>query len=607
MAEDEAATVKTLATYREVMTSLIKQHRGRVVDSPGDNVLAEFSSVVDAVQCAVAVQSEFQTRNAELAESRRMEFRIGINVGDVIDEENRIYGDGVNIAARLEALADPGGICVSKTAFDQIETKLPLGYEYLGEQPVKNIPKPVGAYRVLMQPRVTVAEKSESSKPANWRRKTIITGAIGIFVLICGLGFWQFYKWHIPKVEPASLEKMAFPLPEQPSIAVLPFVNMSDDPTKEYLADGVTEQIIASLSKAPRIFIISRTSTFAYKNKSVKVQQVAEELGVQYVLEGSVQKSGDKIRIIVQLIDALSGKHIWAQRYDRDYKDIFAIQDEITIEVLRGIGVNLVGGENYYSFKRFTNLDAYEKWMETLGHLYKGNLESNATTRRLAEEAMALEPDQPRIYNTLALTHVMDVWLGTSKSIENSLVRALELTQKSLDIDENNVGAYTIMCFAYATGRKLDKAVEAGRKAIELNPNSDPAHAWLALVLTWKGRPNEAIELLNKAIRLCPRPPGYYYTYLGIAYRATERYEDAIIAFKKALALNPEHFYTLVGITICYGITGQEEESRTTATKVLALNPKFTVKFLKKRWLYADKKLIERWNEVLRKAGIPEG
>jgi len=271
MADDEAATVKTIATYREVMALLIKQHRGRVVDAPGDNVLAEFASVVDAVQCAVAVQKEFQSRNAALPENRRMQFRIGINLGDVIEEKNRLYGDGVNIAARLEALAEPGGICVSKTSFDHIETKLPLGYEYLGEQEVKNIPKPVGAYKVLMEPRVTVAGEKEKARVVPfWHRKAILAGGVAFILVVIAALLWNFY-FRPPPMEPASVEKMAFPLPEKPSIAVLPFENMSEDPNQEYFSDGITEEIITGLSKVPRLFVIARNSTFTYKGKPVKV------------------------------------------------------------------------------------------------------------------------------------------------------------------------------------------------------------------------------------------------------------------------------------------------------------------------------------------------
>ncbi|MEE4243682.1 MAG: adenylate/guanylate cyclase domain-containing protein, partial [Desulfopila sp.] len=286
MGDDEEATVRTLTAYREVLSTLIQQHNGKVLDTPGDNLLAEFVSVVDAVQCAVAVQKEIKSRNDELPENRRMQFRIGINLGDVIQEEGRIYGDGVNIAARLEALAEPGGICISKTAFDHIESKLPYGYEFLGDQPVKNIAKPIGAYRVLMEPRVTVAGVAEKDKRSPVKRMPILIGIATVVVFAVAVGIWQFYSRR-PTIEPVAVENMAFPLPEKPSIAVLPFDNLSGDPTQDYIADGISESIISALSKISEMFVIASSSTFTYKGKPVKVQQVSEELGVRYVLEGS--------------------------------------------------------------------------------------------------------------------------------------------------------------------------------------------------------------------------------------------------------------------------------------------------------------------------------
>ena len=275
MSENEEATVSTITAYREVLTTLIQQHNGKVLDSPGDNLLAEFVSVVDAVQCAVAVQKEIKARNDELPENRRMQFRIGINLGDVIQEEERIYGDGVNIAARLEGLSEPGGICISKTAFDHIESKLPYGYEFLGDQTVKNIAKPVAAYRVLMEPRITVAGEKEKEKIVPfWRRKTILAGCIALVVVIIVAVIWNFY-FRPPPVEVASVEKMAFPLPEKPSIAVLPFNNLSGDPAQDYIADGISENIISALSKISEMFVIASNSTFTYKGKPVKVQQVS--------------------------------------------------------------------------------------------------------------------------------------------------------------------------------------------------------------------------------------------------------------------------------------------------------------------------------------------
>ena len=361
MGDDEESTVRTLTSYREVLTTLIQQHNGKVLDSPGDNLLAEFVSVVDAVQCAVAVQKEINARNAELPENRRMRFRIGINLGDVIQEEERIYGDGVNIAARLEGLSEPGGICISKTAFDQIESKLPYGYEFLGDQTVKNIAKPVGAYRVLMEPRVTVAGEPEEKKSAPVRRKAILVGAFAVLMLAVAVGIWQFYVRR-SSVEPASVEKMAYPLPDKASIVVLPFANMSDDSKQEYFSDGITEIIITALSNVKNMFVIGRNSAFTYKGKAVKIKQVAEELGVRYVLEGSVQKTEDRIRITVQLIDAVAGKHMWAERYDRDLKDLFALQDEITLKIITALRVKLTEGEQITLDT--DNLDAYLKYLQ---------------------------------------------------------------------------------------------------------------------------------------------------------------------------------------------------------------------------------------------------
>jgi adenylate cyclase len=287
----------------------------------------------------------------------------------------------VNIAARLESLADPGGICISKTAFDQIEAKLPLGYEYLGEQTVKNIAKPVGAYKVLMEPRV-VAAGAKDKKPSipKWRRKGVLAGAVAVLIVLIGAAVWNFHFRTLP-IEPASKEKMAFPLPDLPSIAVMPFVNMSGDPKQEFLCDGITEEIITSLSKLPRLFVISRQSTFSYKDKPVKVKQVSEELGVRYVLEGSFQRSGDRVRITAQLIDALTGHHLWAEQYERDLKDLFALQDEITLRILMAIQVKLTEGElslgygKYYGGKQ--GLDCYLKIMEGSDLVSRRNTKDN--------------------------------------------------------------------------------------------------------------------------------------------------------------------------------------------------------------------------------------
>jgi adenylate cyclase len=330
MGEDEDATIRTLTTYRELMSTLIQKHRGRVVDSPGDNLLAEFLSVVDAVRCAVEIQEELRVRNAELPENRRMEFRIGVNLGDVVEEGDRIYGDGINITARVEKLAEGGGICISGTVYDSIKNKLSLSYESLGEHTVKNIKDPVRVYRMRIGPETAPVMREKKAGPKRWQKATL--AAVAVLVVVAGAwAIWNIY-FRPPPIEPASVEKMAFPLPEKPSIAVLPFTNMSGDSEQEYIGDGISESIISALSKSPNMFVIARNSAFTYKGKPVKVQRVSEELGVKYVLEGSVQKFEERVRITAQLIDAIKGHHLWSEQYDRKLEDLFDLQDEITIK-----------------------------------------------------------------------------------------------------------------------------------------------------------------------------------------------------------------------------------------------------------------------------------
>ena len=607
MAEDEAATVKTIATYREIMTSLIKQHRGRVVDSPGDNVLAEFSSVVDSVQCAVAVQNEIQARNAELPENRRMQFRIGINLGDVIDEDDRIYGDGVNIAARLEAMADPGGICVSKTAFDQIETKLPLGYEYLGEQSVKNIPKPVGTYRVLMRPDDAGKVIGEKRFLGRFSRRTAMA-AIMILVLIAGgLVSWNIYLQQSKKVEPASVEKMAFPLPDKPSIGVLPFANMTGDPKQEYFSDGITEEIITALSKTPQLFVIARNSTFSYKGKPVKVQQVAEELGVQFVLEGSVRKAENQVRITAQLIDALSGHHIWAERYDRDIKDIFAVQDDITKKIITALQVRLTIGENARLFARGTeSLEAYLRVLQGLEFYWHYNSEGNAKARQIFKEAISLDPDYPEAYARLGWTHWIDVWFRFGKSPRDSIKQAFQSAKKAIALDDSLPTAHGLLASLYMLTRQHERAISEAEKAVALSPNLAELHVYLGQILTFAGKPEEAILHHERSIRLDPFARSSYFHLLGVAYREAGRYEEAITACQKAIQRQPNNFFAHLILASTYIMIGREDEARAEAAEVLRINPKFSVERFVKVRPHIDPANTARFADALRKAGLPD-
>ncbi len=604
MAEDETATVKTIASYREIIASLIKQHRGRVVDSPGDNVLAEFSSVVDAVQCAVAVQQEIQTRNAELPDNRRMEFRIGVNLGDVIDEEGRIYGDGVNISARLEALADPGGICVSKTAFDQIETKLPLGYEYLGEQSVKNIPKPVGAYRVLMKPDAAGKVIGEKRFLGRFSRRTALAAIIILVVVAGGLIGWNIYLQQSKKVEPASVEKMAYPLPEKPSIAVLPFDNLSGDPDQEYFSDGLTDQIISTLSKLRGVFVISRSSMFTYKGKPVKVQKVAEDLGVKYVLEGSVQRSADRVRITTQLIDATTGHHIWSEGYDREPKDIFAIQDDITIKITNALQVELTTGEETRMWDKTTNLRAYEKLLQALDYIYRYTKEDNSTARRLFEEAITLDPKYVNAYAGTGWTHFYDARFWWVESRAESIKMALQYAQKAIDLNDTSDAGYLLIGGVYFLQGQYEKAIAETERAVALNPNGAMGYSSLAGMVGCLGKWEESIELAKKSIRLQPFAPAFYYHFLGRAYFMTGQLDESIITWKKVLQVNPNYLPAHAFLAACYSSLDRYAEASAAAKEVLRINPKFSIESYTKTLPYKNKADIERYVAALRKAGL---
>ncbi len=520
MGEDEEATLRTLNTYKELMGSLIHQHRGRVVGTAGDSVLAEFASVVDAVQCAVEIQQVLRAKNAVVPENRRMEFRIGINLGDVIEEGDTIYGDGVNIAARLEGLAEAGGICISESAYQQIENKLPLRYDYLGEHEVKNIAKPVRVYRARIELEAPSSKLGEEEKPLGKRLSKAALGIIAVFVVAGLVALYMLVlRPSPPKTEVASKEKMAFPLPDVPSIAVLPFVNMSEDPKQEFLCDGMTEAIITALSKVPRMVVIARNSTFTYKGKPVKVKQVSEDLGVRYVLEGSLQRSGNRLRITAQLIDALTGNHLWAERYDRDLKDLFALQDEITIKILNGIRVKLTMGgevsmsqkyaEKYYRGKQ--GLDCYLKLMEASDYLQRFNIQDNNTARRMIEEAIAMCPENPMGYMYLGSVYYVYYFVGNTKSPQETLEKGIELAQKALAMDDSLAKAHALLCALYTAKREYGKAIAEGERGVALNPGGTSELLNYAASLCYAGRPREAIQLFQKAIRLNPfNPAGLY-------------------------------------------------------------------------------------------------
>ncbi len=606
MGDDEEETVRTLTAYRSALVDIIQKFRGRVIDTPGDNILAEFNSVVEAVKCAVDIQRELAERNAEQPNNRKMEFRIGVNLGDVIEEEGRIYGDGVNIAARVEAMAETGGISITGSAYDQVANKLGLEYENLGEHQVKNISTPIRVYRVLSFPgaaahRVIQAKKVVRHK---WRIIAIALSLI-LTLTVVAVVIWEQY-FHLPHVKMLAAENKEFSLPRGPKVAVLPFDNMSGDPEQYYLSDGLTENIITGLSGCPKLFVIARHSSFSFKGKSVNAQQIAKELGVRYVIEGSVQKRENRLRITVQLIDGVAGHHMWAERYDRDLKDIFEIQDEITIRIIRALSVKLTEGEQARTrLNRPAKLEAFIKLLKALESYRQLNKEGNVYARQLIEESIQLDPQHPESYLLLAITHIEDIWYR-SKSPILSFAQANNNIKKALSLDDNNPDAYIVLSYLFIMKKHLEEAINAAKKAISLNPNSADAYEQLGSTYYWSGRFTEALDYVKKAIRLNPMPPGYYFLRLGSIYLALERYEEALEIYKKTVEIAPTYLYAYVHLAITYISMGRENEARTAASKVLNIDPDFSVNAFEKMIPFNNRERTKRFCGAARKAGLPD-
>jgi adenylate cyclase len=568
MQKDEESTIRALADSKELMANLINQYRGRVVDAPGDNLLAEFGSVVDAVECAVKIQQALNARNAEMPENRRMAFRIGVNLGDVVEEADRIYGDGVNIASRLEGLAEPGGICVSGSVYDQIENKLAMRCEDLGEHRVKNITKPIRVYRVGV-------ERGEQRFPEH--REMGVPGE-------------------------------SFTLPEKPSIAVLPFDNLSRDPDQEYLADGMTENIIAVLSTVPAMFVIARNSTFTYKGKPVKVQRVAQDLGVQYVLEGSVQMSAARVRVTAQLIDAIRGHHLWADRYDRDFQDVFALQDEITLKILTALQVKLTHGQEAYMHETTDNLEAWRHFVRAISFFERFTKEDNAKAQQHFEQAVKLDTEYAAAWTMLGWTHWIDASFGFSQSREACFNRAVELAQKALKLDDTNPDVHALMGGIHLFQGQHEQAISEGKKAIALRPNDACNLALLAQTLSYCGKSEEAIALMKRSMRLNPYYPEWYLGILAQSYRVAGRHEKAITEYDELLERRRKTggatLLPNLGLASLYMMIGEEDKARDHAAEVLKIDPDFSLEWLRQATFFKDQAIIEEEIDALRKAGL---
>jgi adenylate cyclase len=508
-------------------------------------------------------------------ENVRLKFAID-KIGVGLNETSIVFGDSRN-----------------GEAWDQFIASLKKEEEKEETAPVEETAAP--------EPPAVPLSPPQERKPFSLTRYrwVVLVVVIGI---VAGV-IWRIYLSPAP-IEVASADRMKYPLPENPSIAVLPFVNMSEDSKQEFFCDGITEEIITALSRVPGLFVISRYSTFTYKGKAVKVKQVSEELGVRYVLEGGVQKSADFIRITVQLIDALKGHHLWAERYDRDLKDIFALQDEITMKIIMALQVKLRPGETVHLMEKGAkNIDAYIKLLQAAELIGRGTKEGIPQSKKLLEEAMVLEPTNPRIYVFLAKAHQNDVWYGTAKSPEQSLARAFELAQKAVSLDDSNATAYSVLGTMYGMKKQYDKAIAACEQAVSLDPNSSLNFMWLGLVLTWAGRAEEGIRYLEHAIRLNPFAPAMFFNNLAVAYRDAGQYEKAIEECKKALQREPNTQFPYIHMAISYLRLGREEEARAAAAEILRINPKFSLERYAKTLPFTQP-VAEGIVKDLRKAGL---
>src|SRR5712692_3962849 len=445
MGESEEATLRTLSSHRNLIDSLIEQHHGRFVNSAGDSVLAEFASVVNAVQCAVEIQTMLKAKNANLSPERRMEFRIGVNLGDVMVDGEQIYGDGVNVAARLESLANPGGISISGTVYEQVRDKLALGYEDAGEQEVKHIARPVRVWRVLAEPGTGASPGTRTQRVPRKHVRRGVFSLAGLALVAVVIVFVQHLSLRPPtttaSIPPA--QSPALTLPNIPSIAVLPFTNMSGDREQEYFSDGITNDLITDLSRGPGIFVIDRASTFTYKGKPVRVQEVSRELGVKYVLEGGVQKAGDQVRISAQLVDATSGAELWAERYDRALRDIFSVQDELVRRIVTTMGLQLVLWDKIglQRLRGTDNLEAYDYDLRGWEYFFMLTREGNPKARQMWEKAIQLDPRYAEAYAGVGLTYYFDVlyqWSGSSQALD----QAYQMTLKAIALNDSEPQAY---------------------------------------------------------------------------------------------------------------------------------------------------------------------
>jgi len=561
MGQDEAATVRDLKGHQAVILPLVGRHGGRIIDTAGDGILAEFPSVIGAIECAVEIQTVMAARNEDVPEHRRMLFRLGINLGDVIHDETRIYGDGINVAVRLEGLAEPSGVLVSRAVHDQVRDRLDLTFEDLGERELKNIARPVRVYRVR-----TPAESKAAPAPGD-----------------------------------------ALPLPDKPSIAVLPFANMSGDPEQGYFADGIAEDILTGLSRLRWLFVIARNSSFTYKGRHVDVRQVGRELGVRYVLEGSVRKGGNRIRVTGQLIAAETGNHLWAERYDRALDDVFAIQDEITNSVIGCIQPEVYAAEHdRLKRKPPQRLDAWESFVRGMFLYSQHSDASTAEALSMLDRAVELDPGYAQAHALRAVCLAWRAFQGWEDR-ETAFAEAGEGADRAVACDPGEPWAYLAHGFIAIAKWHDVEAVGAFRRAIDANPNFAYAHGLLGAAHAFGGRSDQGIECIDRGVRLSPRDifGDEYQLYYAFAHFQAGRYAEAASAAHLAIQQRPGHpvLYIMAGAS--YGLAGETEKARRAISRLIDLVPNISAAGVEESFLYCRREDRSRLAMGLRAGGLP--
>ena len=607
MEENETNTIQNLAENKRLITELIEEYKGRIVDATGDNILAEFNSVVNSVDCAVAIQKKLNKKNILLPEKDQMAFRIGVNLGDVVDEDGRIYGDGVNIAARIEGLAEPGGICISRMAYDQVKSKLKLGYEYLGEHALKNITEPVRIYRVLSDSDTAGRATGEKRFKGGIIRKTTLPLIIFLFLAAAGFAGWIIFSHMSQKMEEASLDRMAYPLPEKVSIAVLPFENLSGDHDQDYFSDGLTEEIITGLSKHPDLLVASRSSSSAYKNKPVKIQQINADLGVRYVLTGSVRRDGSHVRITAQLIDASQGYNIWTETYNREFKEIFPLQSEIMWHIFREVRIKLIDGErgpDFLPVKR-DNIEYLETFLLMYRDYKERTPERLQAAKQLADQLITIQPD-PWVYY---LRGAIQLALGGRGSRKEQYLQFAK--DDAAEAQKLDMGAgFALLGMISFAQNDLENSLDYYQKWLESSPDSANANFSIGFVFLLQERYDDAIIHFETGLHYNPRPEAQHLIFLGIAYSKPtadgfSNLEKAINFLKRSLFPNQNSFLAHLYLTLIYTYDNQMDKAHQHAREMLRISPFFSLERYRS-WLFSDEGIIKFHKALLRKAGIPE-